>query len=60
MPHLLVRVNVEDYAKWKPVFEQYSSVRKANGSKGGVLFRDADGSNGLTILYEWDNLENVS
>lgn len=59
VPHLLVRVKVEDYARWKPVFDQVSAVRKANGSKGGVLFRDADGSNEITILYEWDNLENA-
>jgi hypothetical protein len=25
----------------------------------GVIFRDADGSNEITILYEWDNLENA-
>ncbi|MDD1742286.1 MAG: hypothetical protein LUQ47_03025 [Methanotrichaceae archaeon] len=59
MSHLLVRVRVEDYAKWKPVFDQASAIRKAIGSKGGVLFRDADGSNEITILYEWDSLENA-
>jgi heme-degrading monooxygenase HmoA len=59
MPNLLVRVKVEDYAKWKLVFDQVSAIRKANGSKGGVLFRDVDSSNDITILYEWDNLENA-
>jgi heme-degrading monooxygenase HmoA len=59
VPHLLVRVKVEDYAKWKPIFDQFAAVRKANGSKGGNLFRDADGSNEITVLYEWDNLENA-
>ncbi len=60
MPYSLARVKVEDYAKWKPVFDQLSAPRKASGgAKGGMLFRDADNPNDITILNEWDNLENA-
>jgi hypothetical protein len=59
VPHMLIRIKIEDYAKWKPIFDQHAAVRKANGSKGGVLFRNADNSNEITVLLEWDNLGNA-
>ena len=59
MPYVLVRHEVQDYAKWKPVFDEHGASRKANGSKGGSLFRNADNPNEVVILLEWDSLENV-
>jgi quinol monooxygenase YgiN len=60
MPYSLAKLKVEDYAKWKPVFDQLSTARKASGgAKKGSLFRDADNPNDITILIEWDNLENA-
>ncbi len=45
MPYILVRHKVEDYAKWKPVFDEHGAARKAIGSKGGYLFRNIDDPN---------------
>lgn len=59
MPYSLSRLKVEDYAKWKPVFDQISAARRASGAKKGILLRDADNPNEITILIEWDNLENA-
>lgn len=59
MPYALVRHKVEDYEKWKPVFDEDAANREASGSKGGYLFRNADDPNELLILFEWDELENV-
>ena len=59
MPYSLVRLKIADYAKFKPVFDQVSAIRKAHGSKGGTLFREADSSDEVTVLLEWDNLENA-
>ena len=59
VPYSLVRLKIADYATFKPVFDQVSSVRKAHGSKGGTLFREAGSSNEVTVLLEWDNLENA-
>ncbi len=60
MPYSLARLKVEDYAKWKPVFDRLSAARKASGgAKRGTLFRDADNPNDITILIEWDHLENA-
>jgi heme-degrading monooxygenase HmoA len=57
MPYLIVRHKVEDYAKWKPVFDAHGATRQAKGSKGGRLFRNADDPNETVILFEWDDLE---
>ena len=56
MPFILVRHKVEDYAKWKTMFDEDGVNRKAAGSKGSQLFRSADNPNELIILLEWDDL----
>jgi heme-degrading monooxygenase HmoA len=56
MPHMLVRHKVEDYAKWKPIYDQHASTRRASGSKGAHLFRNVDNPNEIIILFEWDDL----
>jgi antibiotic biosynthesis monooxygenase (ABM) superfamily enzyme len=60
VPYSLARLKVEDYAKWKPVFDQIAAARKASGgAKSGILFREADSPNEVTVLIEWDTLENA-
>jgi heme-degrading monooxygenase HmoA len=56
MPYLLVRHKVSDYARWKPIFDEHGAFRKANGCKGGELFRNSADPNELVILFEWDDL----
>ena len=48
---------VEDYAKWKPVFDNYGETRKKAGSKGGKLFHVSGEPNHMCILFEWDTKE---
>ena len=57
MPYLLVRQKVTDYEQWKSAFDAHSVTRQANGSRGGLLFRNAADPNELVILLEWDVLE---
>ncbi len=57
MPYVLIRTKVQDYAQWRPVFDEDGVNRQANGSRGGQLFRSASDPNELVILFEWDNLE---
>ena len=59
MPYLLVRHKVEDYAKWKRVFDDHRVIRKASGSKGGRLYRNANDPSEVVILFEWESLEKV-
>jgi heme-degrading monooxygenase HmoA len=59
MPYALVRLKVEDYARWKLVFDQQGSPRKAGGSQGARIFRNTDDADELIILFQWDDLEKL-
>ncbi len=59
MPYALIRHEVEDFKRWKQVFDEHAPNREASGSKGGYLFRNADDPDELLILFERDDLENV-
>jgi heme-degrading monooxygenase HmoA len=60
MPYLLVRHKVEDYERWKPVFDHdHGATREQWGSKGGRILCNADDPKELVILLEWDSLENA-
>lgn len=56
MPYILIRHKIQDYAKWKPVFDEHGTDRRAAGSKGGRLFRNADNRNELVILLEYADM----
>ena len=57
MPCLLIRHKVQDYPVWKAVFEEHEATRRANGSQGGWLFRNAADPDEVLLLLEWDDLE---
>lgn len=57
MPYLLIRHKVQDYARWKPVYDQHGTTRKARGGQDAQLFRNANDPNELVILLKWDDLE---
>jgi hypothetical protein len=42
--------HVQDYGKWKAAFDAHGATRKASGSKGGRLLRNAEDPNELVIL----------
>jgi hypothetical protein len=57
MSVLLVRQKVRDYATWKADFDVQGEARRANGSRGGRLFRNAANPSETFILFEWDGLD---
>jgi len=57
MTYVLVRLTVEDLAKWKPVFEEAAALRKSFGSKGVRAFSKADSPNEVLILGEYESRE---
>ena len=59
MKYTLIMVKVEDYDKWKPVFDEHSATRKAGGEQGGHLFRDINDNNEIVIMLRWDTMENA-
>lgn len=59
MVYVLIRHRIEDFGKWKIVFNENSAVREAGGSKGGRLFRNIDNPNEVIIIFKWDSIENA-
>jgi len=57
MIHVLVRHNVSDYGKWKSVFDADHEFRHKGGEVNCRIFHNADNLNDLTLLFEWENLE---
>jgi heme-degrading monooxygenase HmoA len=55
----LIRHKVKDYDKWKSVFDEHSTLRKAGGEKGGTLFRNKDNNGEIFIYLKWDTMENA-
>jgi heme-degrading monooxygenase HmoA len=59
MAFVLFHGKLQDYARWKPTFDEHGATRKAAGSKGARVFRSADNPNEVIILMEWDQLKNA-
>ena len=57
MPYALFIAKVEDYKKWKSLFDKHAATRTAGGSKGGHVFRSPDDPNEVVVLLEWDTLQ---
>jgi hypothetical protein len=51
MPHLIIRVTVQDFGKWKPVYDSHLAVRQSAGLKELNLWRNADKSNEVVLLF---------
>ncbi len=59
MTHVLVNHKVNDYPKWKAVFDGFVDTRKAGGEKAFTIFHPDNDPNNLTLLFEWDNRQNA-
>ena len=59
MPYLFVRHKVEDYARWKSAFDDFTATRKAAGEKSYQLCRIVDDPNNIVVMNEWDNVDNL-
>jgi quinol monooxygenase YgiN len=57
MTQLYVQHKVEEYAKWRAVFDEMTSVRAATGSTGYHVFRNAADPNEIVILSEFPNVD---
>jgi hypothetical protein len=52
-----VRYKVEDYARWKAVFDEHGPMRKDYGFRRGYLLRNAHDASELVILFEVEDLD---
>ena len=47
---MLVIHKFEDYDKWKKVFDEHGTVRKAKESQGATIFQDANDPKQIVII----------
>jgi heme-degrading monooxygenase HmoA len=57
MTYVLVIHTVEDYAKWKIVFDEHGTIRKAKGSKGASILSNTTVPDQIVIITEWEDME---
>jgi hypothetical protein len=57
MRYLLLRHQVRDYDRWRPMYDAHSIAREAVGLEQLHLFRDAGDPNVVTILYRTEDLD---
>ncbi len=55
--HVLIRFNIEDLSKWRPVFEEAGALRKQFGSLGVRAFSRVGDTHQVMILGRYENLE---
>jgi quinol monooxygenase YgiN len=56
---MLVTHSVDDFDKWKAVFDEVKPMRDEAGELSVALFRDASEPDTITALFEWDSLDNA-
>jgi heme-degrading monooxygenase HmoA len=57
MIHIISRLKLESYDKWKPIFNERAALRKDAGSQEAILFRNSNDPHEVLILFKWDTLE---
>lgn len=60
MAMMIVHQKVEDYKQWKGVFDAAYVLRKASGERSCRIFRNTADPNEITLLVEWDNIQNAA
>jgi hypothetical protein len=56
MPFILTRINVGDYDRWKPMFDQDAPGARAD-AQGHRLFRNADDPGEVFVMIEFDSAD---
>jgi quinol monooxygenase YgiN len=59
MTTMLIQMKVDDFAKWKKIFDSRAGVRASSGALSGQFYRDESDPNKLTLLFRWDSLANA-
>lgn len=56
MPYVLVRHKVQDFAKWKPIFDADAAVRTGAGLRDHLVLRNADDPTEVVAVFETDDI----
>ena len=58
MAKVIIRHKVEDFGKWKPLYDDHDSARKEAGCQSAQVFQNGEDPNDVVISFDWDNHEN--
>jgi hypothetical protein len=56
---LCIRHKVNNYPKWKAVFDSLINFRRESGEKSYHIFHPENEPDNLYLLFLWDNLDNA-
>ncbi len=57
MIQLLVRHKIEDFAKWKRVFDAHAKAQRDAGLRAKQVLRNVDDPNELILVFDVDDLD---
>lgn len=57
MVRMFVIHTVEDYERWRQVYEELESTRAESGVRDAAVFHAPDNPNHLTVTHDFDSLE---
>lgn len=57
MATLIVHHKVEDYAKWRKIFDDHDETRREFGSTGFQVFQSASDPNDITAILDWPSVD---
>lgn len=60
MTKVFIRHKVADFGRWKQVFDDFLSQRKAGGELSYTLGHIPNEPNDLCLTFEWDNIDNAN
>ena len=56
MPHVLVHQRIEEFDRWKEVFDRLAPARAAASCRSTALFRNLEDPHEVVVLFEFDDL----
>ena len=57
MTSILVQMKVQDYSKWRAVYDENVSNRASNGMGVGKVYRNSDDMNSVAVFIEVTDLK---
>ena len=58
MIKMLIKIEVENFSKWKMEFEAAEGIRLNAGSTGSQVFQNDENPKSVVVITEWKSLEN--
>jgi len=58
MVKVIIRHKVEDFGKWKSLYDEHASTRKEAGCQSDQVCQNGEDPNDVALSFDWDNIEN--